>query len=98
MKNPITYEVPKLIFDECMIISDNQNKTFKRLTKGVDVAFSEVSIETHLRFLNIFNTYNLHQEAFKSNSGFGILSLLALSNNWSMGHIAYLFVADPLMK
>jgi hypothetical protein len=51
-----------------------------------------------MRFFNIFNVVNLHQECFKSNSGFGILRLLTLSNRWSLGELSYLFVADPLIK
>ena len=31
MKNPINYEIPKLIYDECCMVSDNNTKLFKKL-------------------------------------------------------------------
>lgn len=98
MRNPISYEIPKMVYDECFIHSDNMTKLFTKLRKGLDIVYSEVGLETHMRFFNIFNTLNLHRECFKSNSGFGILRLLSKSNNWSLGELSYLFVADPLMK
>ena len=47
-----------------------------------DIAFSQVGIETHLKFFNIFNSNFIHNEFYKSGGGFGILRLLALSNGW----------------
>jgi hypothetical protein len=47
---------------------------------------------------NIFNTINLHREAFTNNSGLGILRLFASSNKISAGELSYLFVADPIIK
>jgi hypothetical protein len=96
-ENPIKLEIPKLIFDDCLLISTNQNRTFTKLIPNEDIAFSSVSIETHHRFFNIFNTYNLHLEFFQSGSGFGILRLLAISNQWSVSDFAYLFGADLIM-
>jgi hypothetical protein len=62
------------------------------------MAFSEVSLKTHMDLFNIFNTQNLHNESLKSNSGFGALTLLMKSNKWSCGELSYLFVADKLIK
>ena len=45
MKNPIAFEIPKLVFDECLIVSDNMQKNFKKLRYGVDESFCEVSFE-----------------------------------------------------
>lgn len=98
LKNPINYEIPKLVFDECFLISDNNTHQFTKLRKNLDISLCEVSYETNQRFFNIFNTLNLTRECFTSNSGFGILRLLASSNKWSLGELAYLFVSDPLIK
>lgn len=53
-----------------------------------------------MSLFNIFNAANMHESLFKSKekSGFGILRLLSQSNNWSLGELAYLFVADPIIK
>jgi hypothetical protein len=97
MKNPISYEIPRLLYDECFMVSDNNTRLFKKLGP-YDEAFSELSLENHMRFFNIFNTKNLYQEAFSEKSGFSILRLLAKSNKWSFGEISWMHVADPLMK
>ena len=97
MKNPISYELPRLIYDECLLISDNKTQLFKKFGH-YDQAFSEISLDNHMRFFNIFNTLNLHQESFKDKSEFSILRLLGKSNKWSFGEISWLYVADPLMK
>ena len=34
MKNPINFEIPKMIYDECFLISDNQTTLFKKMKKG----------------------------------------------------------------
>ena len=31
MANPIVYNVPKLVFDECFLVSDNMNRTHMKL-------------------------------------------------------------------
>lgn len=59
---------------------------------------SQVSVETHLRFFNIFNVDNLHSEFYKSGSNFGILRVLAASNKWSVSDLAYLFTADEIVR
>ena len=59
MKNPIYYEIPKLIYDECFIVSDNNTKLFKKLGP-YDESLSEISFENHMRFFNIFNTLSLY--------------------------------------
>jgi len=61
MKNPISFEIPKLIYDECFLLSDNNTRLFKKLGR-FDNCFSELSLENHMRFFNIFNTYILVNE------------------------------------
>ena len=73
--NPIRLVIPKLIFDDGLLISDNNTQTFTRFIKGEDISFSQVSIDTHAKFFNIFNAEFLHKEFFTSGSGFGILRL-----------------------
>ena len=54
-----------------------------------------------MRFFNIFNTYNLHNQIYNSNgkiNSFGSIALFAKSNNFSLGEISYLYVADPIIK
>ena len=100
MKNPITFEIPKLIYDECFMVSDNNTKLFKKLGP-YDNCFSEISFENHMRFFNIFNTLNLYQGAFeKASSGsiYSTLRLISKSNKWSFGEISWLHVADPIIK
>lgn len=62
---PIKYELPKMIFDECFLISDNNTNLFRQQRKFVDVSFSTVSVETHFSLFNIFNEQNLHDNIFK---------------------------------
>ena len=97
MKNPISFELPRLVFDECFLISDNKTRLFKKLGP-FDEAFSELSLENHMKFFNIFNSLNLNTQAFSEKSGFSILRLLAKSNKWSFGELSWMYVADPLMK
>jgi SNF2 family DNA or RNA helicase len=100
MKNPISFEIPKIIFDECFLITDNMTQLFRRVRKNVDNSFVEVGFDTHMRFFNIFNALNMSNEIFNSgkSGSFGILRLLQKSNRWSLGDISYLFVADPMVK
>jgi hypothetical protein len=51
-----------------------------------------------MSLFNIFNTNNLHREAFNSGSGMSILRLFAASNKIGVGELSYLFVADPMIK
>ena len=78
--------------------STNPAQTFTKYIRGEDSAFSQVSIETHLRFFNIFNVVNLQEQFFTSGSSFGILRVLAASNKWSVSDIAYLLTADEFMR
>ena len=73
-------------------------QTFTKLIPNEDIAFSQVGIDTHLKFFNIFNARFLHNEFFKSGGGFGILRLMALSNGWGASDFAYLFSADQIMR
>ena len=90
---PIKYELPKMIFDECFLISDNNTKLFTQQRKYLDISFSTVSTETHFSLFNIFNEKNLHENIFKEkqswNSAYSIIGLLMRSNSWSYGDIAY---------
>ena len=90
--------IPKLIFDDGMLVSDNNTQTFTRFIKGEDIALSQVSIETHDKFFNIFNAEFLHREFYKSGGGLGILRLQALSNGWGVSDYQYLFSADIVMR
>jgi hypothetical protein len=58
--SPITFNLPKMIYDECFLVSDNNTKVFSKLKKGLDVSFSNVSVENHFQFFNIFNELNLY--------------------------------------
>ena len=64
MKNPISFEIPKLMFDECFMVSDNNVRTYRKLGH-FDESFSHFSIENHMRFFNIFNTISLYNGAFE---------------------------------
>ncbi len=59
-RSPISFEIPKLIYDECFLASDNFTKLFRKITKGTDESMQEIGVENHMRFFNIFNTLNLH--------------------------------------
>jgi hypothetical protein len=97
-KSPITLTIPKLVFDECFITTDNRTQTFKKLIRKEDVAFSQVSSEVHFAFFNIFNARYIHEQSFISGSTFGILRLMAKDNRWSVSELAYLCGADPIMQ
>ncbi len=97
MKNPIIFDVPKLVYDECFLITDNCTRLFKKLGP-YDEAFSELGFENHMRFFNIFNSLNLYRESLSQKSNFSILRLLAKSNKWSFGELSWMHVADPLIK
>ena len=98
MRNPIEFFMPKIVYDECFIPSDNNTRLYKKLQKGVDISLCEVGIETHMCFFNILNPENLTREALKSHSGFASLRLLSCENGWGVSELAYLFVSDPLIK
>ena len=96
MTNPITYNVPKLVFDELTLISDSVSSTYQHLIKGEDISFSHVSRENHSKFFNIFNAIYVHSQMFTSGSQFGIFRMLAKSNCYSVSELIYLLNADPL--
>jgi hypothetical protein len=100
MKNPISFEIPKLIYDECFLLSDNNTRLFKKLGR-FDNCFSELSLENHMKFFNIFNTLNLYQGAFensRSGSIYTNIRLLSKRNKWSYREISWMHVADPIIK
>lgn len=103
--SPIEFHLPKMIFDECFLISDNNTRLFTKQRKNVDVSFSTVSVKTHFSLFNLFNEKNLNDKVYNQTetkhdwiSGFSIIGLLARSNSWSMGDISYLSVSDPLIQ
>jgi DNA helicase INO80 len=65
MKNPISLEVPKLVFDECFLITDNQTRTFKKIG-NYDDSLSCVSIDTHMKFFNIFSAEAIYRGALET--------------------------------
>lgn len=89
IENPIKLTVPKLVFDELMLVSDNPCSTFKKLIPKEDVAFSNVSYKTHYDLFNIFNPINLHEKMWTSNSTFGILRLLCKSAGFSVNDLIF---------
>lgn len=97
-KNPITFNVPKLVFDECFIVSDNRAQTYTKLVKKDDIAFSQIGVKIHFDLFNIFNAQNIHEQSFVSGSAFGVLRLMSKGNGWSASELAYLCGADPLMQ
>lgn len=54
--NPISFELPKMVFDECYMVTDNNTSLFTQFRKFLDPCFSTVSVETHFSLFNIFNT------------------------------------------
>lgn len=60
LDNPIVYDIPKLVFDELMLVSDNSSETYRKLIPNEDIAFSNVSTRTHFDLFNIFNASYLH--------------------------------------
>ena len=97
MENPITYTLPRLVFDECFLISDNANRTFTKLRKNLDISFSSVSAKTHFDLFNIFNPSYITEQFFTSGSGFGAMRLLSASNKWSASELSQLFGGDPII-
>ncbi len=97
-QNPITFDLPKMIWDECFLVNDWAHQLgFARLQKDKEIEFSTVSTSTHYKLFNIFNEDHLHKSIFESNSSLSILRLLSISNKWSVADLAYLFRADSLM-
>jgi uncharacterized pyridoxamine 5'-phosphate oxidase family protein len=60
LDNPIVYDIPKLVFDELMLVSDNSSQTYRKLIPNEDIAFSNVSTRTHFDLFNIFNASYLN--------------------------------------
>jgi len=58
--NPITFELPKQVYDECFFITDNNTRLFTKYAKGLDESMATVSTKTHFSLFNIFNSENLH--------------------------------------
>jgi hypothetical protein len=62
MKNPISFEQLRLVYDECFLISDDNKRLFKKLGP-YDEVFSELSLDNHMRIFNIINTLDLSSQA-----------------------------------
>ena len=58
--NPIEFTIPKMMFDECFFVSDNNTRLWTKFGKGIDVSMTQVSVENHFKLFNIFNEKNLH--------------------------------------
>ena len=63
---PIKFELPKMIFDECFLISDNNASLFTQQRKYLDVSMATISAENHFRFFNIFSEQNIHDHIYGS--------------------------------
>ena len=100
--SPITFEIPKMVFDECFLVSDNNSRLYSTQRKFRDVAFNQVSVENHFSLFNIFNEKNLHENIFNEkqswNSAYSIIGLLMRSNSWGYGDISYQAVADKVVQ
>ena len=98
MTNPIIFTLPKLVFDELLLISDNQNATYRKLVKYEDISLCNFSTELHYGLFNIFNASNLHKEMWCGSAfaTFSILRLLCASNGWGASDLAFMFTADRL--
>jgi hypothetical protein len=108
-QNPIVFELPKMVYDECFLISDNNTALFSRQRKYRDPCFSTISVDNHFRFFNIFNQQNLHEQIYnpdpvpKGNRNLGlktfsVLGLLMRSNNWSVGDMSFQAVSDKFIQ
>ena len=53
--NPINFEVPKMVYDECFLLTDNNNALFSQQRKYLDPSLATVSVDTHFSLFNIFN-------------------------------------------
>ena len=100
---PICFEIPKMVYDECFLVSDNNTNTFTQQRKGIDVSMSSISVETHFKLFNIFNERSLHENIYGSekdpslnkwNNSFSAIALLIRSNSWSYSDIAYQAVSS----
>jgi DNA helicase INO80 len=98
MRNPISFEVPKLVYDESFMVTDNQTRLFRKLGR-VDSSMAEVSVATHMAFFNIFNTEALVREGYSGKSSlYSSLHLMTKGHRWSHGQLSWLCVADSVIK
>ena len=92
LKSPLSFTVPKLIFDELMLVSDYFT-TYRKLIPGEDVAFFHFAVETHFALMNIFNPSYLYQEIWKGSS-LSILRLVCKSFQWSLNEMCQVLCND----
>lgn len=104
-QNPISFEFPKMIFDECCIVTDNNTQLFTQHRKFLDPSMATVSADVHFKLFNIFNQANLHHSIYDENpqslafsKTFSILGLLMSSNGWGVSDLSFMASTDSLMQ
>lgn len=104
-QNPISVQFPKMIFDECCLVSDNNTQLFTQHRKFLDPSMATISADIHFKLFNIFNPANLHQNIYDVNPSslafnktFAILGLLISSNGWGVSDISFMASTDCLMQ
>ena len=85
-QSPIDFALPKLVYDECFLPTDNMTRLYTHIRRDCDPAFSTVSAQTHFALFNIFTEKQISE-------GSGILNLLMMSNNWGAGDMARMALA-----
>ena len=98
LDNPIELHVPKMVYDELFLVSDNHTDTFRKLIPNEDIAFSNVSRKTHYDLFNIFNAAYIHEQMWTPGSPFAIFRLMGKSNGLSVSEIATLLNSDPILQ
>ena len=83
----IAYTLPKIVYDECYLPTDNMMRTFTRFRRNHDPAWASVSAKTHFDLFNIFTEKDVYDKP-------GILALLMKSNRWGAGTIAKMALAQ----
>lgn len=79
--------MPKIIYDECYLPTDNMTRTFTQFRRGHDPAWASVSAKTHFDLFNIFTEKDIYDKP-------GILALLMKSNRWSAGTLSRMALAQ----
>lgn len=63
-ESPISYTLPKMVYDDCFLLSDNNTSLFRKERFFQDSAFATVSVKTHFDLFNIFNEANMHEQIY----------------------------------
>lgn len=98
-ESPINFTLPKMVYDDCFLLNDNNAGLFRKQQLYKDSAFATVSVKTHFDLFNIFNEAYMYEQIYtqkdgKANKTFSIISLLASSNGWSLSDIAVQAIAQ----